>query len=151
MHRFVAFAVACLIVLPALAAPVSAASPLDLDPAATDGASFTSTWTDLGSGTCKTGTDGTTTYRCGFEFDLSGIPAGQVITAANLLVTRASGCSTNDCPVDLYSFPGTDTELFTMSAWNNIGARIAGWTPTSSLHGVDVAAEIRAHYAASQT
>src|SRR5690242_878466 len=87
------------------------------------------TWT--GYSDCLAGYAGTSEFRCGWEFNLDGIPFGSIITSATLKVTRTAGdCPANNCPVLLHWFDGNGgADLSDVTAGSSVAF---SWTPTDS-------------------
>jgi len=146
MRRLLPLMLASLLV-PTLAAPAAAAGSFtQFTPVHLGAYRNGETWTPQAD--CLAGYAGAIEFRCGWEFNLDGIPFGQIITHATLQVTRTAGdCSANNCPVLLNWFQGNggadvSDVLATSSA-------AFSWTPTdSSSHSFNVLDQIRDHYAA---
>src|SRR5262245_24017887 len=54
---------------------------------------------------CRVGYNGTTEYRCAFEFGIS-IPSTAKILSASLSITKIGGFCGLGCPVDVFAYHG---------------------------------------------
>ena len=88
---------------------------------------------------CRVGYDGTTEYRCAFEFDLS-IPSTAKITSATLSVRKVAGSCAQSCPVDAFAYNGNgNSDLADVSQ----GSLVRIFTPAGSVMNLDVAADLQ--------
>ena len=151
MRRLPPIVLACLLV-PALGAPLAApvaaagsfseAAPLWIGGSLSNPPGY---WSQ--SQYCFAGDVNTIEFRCGWEFNLDGIPFGSIITSATLRVTRTSGdCSANNCPVLLHWFDGNGgADLSDVVAGSSVSY---SWTPSdNSPHSFNVLDQIRDFYA----
>jgi hypothetical protein len=91
---------------------------------------------------CRAGWDGTTEYRCAFEFDISSLLSSAEVLTATLGITRTGGCATNDCPVDIFTYTGNGSDDLADVVG---GAAVATWTPTNnSPHFWNVLGQVQA-------
>jgi hypothetical protein len=61
---------------------------------------------------CESGVQGTETFRCAFEFDLSTIPAGSTFHDATLTYSSEAGCPGGSCSVSLGGYAGDGAATF---------------------------------------